>query len=616
MGSIAIPLALLALYAISAGAEQEDTRSDEALVLQAGNFATLVDLELEHADALLKGLAASSSLGDGDLDRFEAEMHRVADVNPAEVIALTTPLGELVRTTWPRVQGKSLNKLDTPELLEIATSKRPGTTNLYRAPSGALRIAVARPVSIHGANGPVDLVLIYALETNELSNILSRAHLAAGAELLVSDRNGTIIASSGNSRARLGRPTTPMLRTYSSAQNSGIYNLATANGLKTSVAFAHSPASGFNVAITVPNDLLFEARWEMLKRILLFALMLSLPGFLLAAFANRRLSAGLRLLNQVRDPGHMKERLNPSGVLEIDSVAVSLVELVAAKAAAAAELMMANIGLEARVNAAVAERTAMAARSVHAQRMQTLGGLTGGVAHDFRNELQIVSSNAALILSDLDDKDCIERSALQLQDVVERGSSVIRRLLTYAREKVLLTTSSDVRSVLDGVVDILVHTMPAQIRVTLDVPAGLPRARADKIHLETVLLNIATNARQAMRSRGVFALTATVENILRPDDRWSGLPAGGYIRIDATDTGIGMSPETLKRAGEPFFTTKDDGTGLGLSMARSFAEQSGGGLFIASTLGQGTTVSLLLPCALDEVTVPEGEDAYDGIQPG
>jgi hypothetical protein len=137
MGSIAIPLALLALYAISAGAEQEDTRSDEALVLQAGNFATLVDLELGHADALLKGLAASSSLGDGDLDRFEAEMHRVADVNPAEVIALTTPLGELVRTTWPRVQGKSLNKPDTPELLEIATSKRPGTTNLYRAPSGA-----------------------------------------------------------------------------------------------------------------------------------------------------------------------------------------------------------------------------------------------------------------------------------------------------------------------------------------------------------------------------------------------------------------------------------------------------------------------------------------------
>jgi signal transduction histidine kinase/CheY-like chemotaxis protein len=609
--SVAIPFVLLSLYAVYAAYEGERARSNELLIRQAGTFATLVDREFDHVDALLSGLGTSSSLARGDLDAFHSEM-QAASTDPDDVIVLATPDGELLRTTYPLPAAGSSGQIQAPELRHIAASAEHGVTNLYRAPtSGALRIAIARPVFPAGPNGAgrsgsngtsgsvAKYVLLYAFSAARFSAALPKQELPSAATAEVADRNGVIVAWSGDGISRIGQPGDPNFLADAAVRPRGIYEMPRG---RASVAFAHASKSGFTVSIAVPSRYLLAARRAMLWRTVLIAAVLSVPGFACALLANRRLSRGLRLLAEVGRPDHPVPDFPPSGVKEIDTAAVILTAAAAAQAQAAAHLQALNSGLEARVTEAVAEREAAMERSIHAQRMEALGGLASGVAHDFGNELQIVSGSAALIRENLDDRTAIERAAKRLEDVVQRGGSVIRRLLSFAREDVLHTTTFDARTMLSDLTEVLVHTLPKQIRVQLTVPENLPPLRADRAQLETVLLNIASNARQAMRAGGIFTLAAHLEraDVDPAAAQTPGQPSGDTIRIDATDTGTGMSPATLARAQEPFFTIKADGTGLGLAMARGFAEQSGGRLGITSTLNVGTTVSLWLPCAAAE----------------
>ncbi|HJS86528.1 MAG TPA: PAS domain-containing protein, partial [Acetobacteraceae bacterium] len=265
------------------------------------------------------------------------------------------------------------------------------------------------------------------------------------------------------------------------------------------------------------------------------------------------------------------------------------------------ELRRLTQSLEARVEAEVAAREAAQARAAHAERMQALGQLAGGIAHDLNNVLQAVQGGTMLIERRARDPESTRRLAKMVLEAVARGASITRRLLSFARRGDLRAEPVDVAALFEGLQDILTHALGASVAVRLDVAPGLPKLLADKGQLETALVNLATNARDAMPDGGTLTLAANSVTVDGDAPHPAGLAHGRYVRVCVKDTGTGMNQATLARVMEPFFTTKPHGkgTGLGLPMAQGFAEQSGGALHVESALGRGTTVTLWLPQAGD-----------------
>ena len=237
-----------------------------------------------------------------------------------------------------------------------------------------------------------------------------------------------------------------------------------------------------------------------------------------------------------------------------------------------------------------------------AQKMETIGQLTGGVAHDFNNLLMVVMGNLDLLRKRLPDDPRLHRLIDNALQGAERGASLTQRLLAFARQQDLRAVPVDLRTLIQGMVDLLERSLGPRVGLRLDLPEGLPPARIDANQLELAILNLAINARDAMPDGGSIDIkVAEYQAINDP-----ALQSGRYLKASVTDTGQGMTPEILKRAIEPFFSSKPlgKGTGLGLSMVHGLAVQLGGALQLTSTVGKGTTATLLLPVA---TAVPEND---------
>jgi PAS domain S-box-containing protein len=244
-----------------------------------------------------------------------------------------------------------------------------------------------------------------------------------------------------------------------------------------------------------------------------------------------------------------------------------------------------------------------------AQKMETIGQLTGGVAHDFNNLLMAVMGNLDLLRKRLPDDPRLRRLIDGALQGAERGATLTQRLLAFARQQDLKAVPIDLRVLLQGMIDLLQRSLGPRVGLRLDVPEGLPPARVDANQLELAVLNLAINARDAMPDGGSIDIRVA-------EYRASGEPAlkaGRYLKLAVIDTGTGMPPEILKRAIEPFFSSKPlgKGTGLGLSMVHGIAVQLGGALQLSSAVGKGTTATLLLPVA---TAAPETESPADTSQ--
>jgi signal transduction histidine kinase/ActR/RegA family two-component response regulator len=254
-------------------------------------------------------------------------------------------------------------------------------------------------------------------------------------------------------------------------------------------------------------------------------------------------------------------------------------------------------GMPTRIAGVIADvslRRAVEDRLRQAQKIEALGQLTGGVAHDFNNLLQVISGGLQLVGRQTDP----ERRAHifnSMRQAVDRGASLCRQLLAFSRRQSLKPEAVNLKRLVGDMRELLNRSLRGDIQIQSAFAERLWHVEVDPGELELVILNLALNARDAMPGGGTIEITARNCPALAEHDL-----AGDFVRLDITDSGVGMTPDTLAHAFEPFFTTKEvgSGSGLGLAQAHGFAKASGGAVRIASTLGRGTLVSLFLPRTL------------------
>lgn len=282
-------------------------------------------------------------------------------------------------------------------------------------------------------------------------------------------------------------------------------------------------------------------------------------------------------------------------------------EVLTQREAVAEELAALNTHLEERVDertralgqandrlaAEVMERERAQNAVIQAQKLEALGRLTGGVAHDFNNVLSVVMGSVELIAL-LSKDEAIKARARTAQAACKRGAKLTGQLLTFARNQSLNLQPVPIRELFSNVCALAMPTLGAGVELISQVGSDVDCVLGDASQLEMALLNLALNARDAMDGRGCIALHASLADPPRGK-----LPPGDYVRIAMSDNGSGMSPEVAAKVFEPFFTTKGvgKGTGLGLSQAYGMAQQSGGAIFIQSKVGSGTTIEIWLRSA-------------------
>ena len=267
-------------------------------------------------------------------------------------------------------------------------------------------------------------------------------------------------------------------------------------------------------------------------------------------------------------------------------------------------LRTANETLEQRVAERTRDHELALAKLHEAQKLETLGQLTGGVAHDFNNLLTPVIGNLDLLRHRLSPNDKSQRLIDAGLQAASRAATLVQRLLAFARRQDLSVRSVNVGSLLDGMKDLIRRSLDPAIEIEIRISPDLPPARVDPNQLELAILNLAINARDAMPRGGKLCIEADGASA-----EGGSLTPGDYVRITVRDSGIGMDQQTLARAIEPFFSTKGvgKGTGLGLSMVHGLAAQLGGSLNLTSSPGAGTTAEIWLPRATEAASAEDLE---------
>lgn len=255
---------------------------------------------------------------------------------------------------------------------------------------------------------------------------------------------------------------------------------------------------------------------------------------------------------------------------------------------------------------------------LHHQKLDAIGQLSGGIAHDFNNILSIIGGNLEMIAA-AEQTPASTRALLRARDAIERAARITHRLLAFARRQPLEPEPIDLNEALLGIEEMLRRALGETVSLELDLEADPAVVEADMDQLETAILNLAINAKDAMPNGGRIVIETDTVSISDDPRMIQEVPPGRYVCVSVSDNGHGMSPELLARAIEPFFTTKDvgQGTGLGLSMVYGFLKQLGGHARIYSEVARGTRVSLYFPLsdlmdgaviAPKELSLPFGND--------
>jgi signal transduction histidine kinase len=612
----ALPLVALAGVAIISFIDFQRAQLENEVAGEVNGIVNDVDRQIRAVQVELKMLASLPSVQSGDLAVFAEQLRAAVRVYGTALVLLDIHGQHLINTNRPF--GEPLPRATNTEMYDrVVASGLPQVSDLVigatlRQPLIAVGVPVMR-------DGRVAYVLSMGIKPEVFSDVLlSQKNLALEAipptwTIAIVDKKGIILARNKNLDQFLGKPVAPLLRTaiLSSTRDTWIDNI-TSDGVPVYSTYRTSAPTGWSVAIGVPREFVdgpLQHAWMLAVGGGITFVALSLVLAYWMAQAIRRPVDKLAAMAKEMGSGEAVGRLY-TGVRELNLVGDALYD-------AASRLLHHREHLEEVVAQRTQEladvnnqlRTEIEAREqaqitlLQAQKMEAIGQLTGGIAHDFNNLLTVACGALDTLSVRIPDETNL-RLVRSAQSAMWRGATLTRALLAFARKQRLKPVLADLNSVILEMSEMLRRTLGPSIEIRHDLAAGLWPILIDIGQIETALLNVAINARDAMPGGGTLSIkTANVGNGL-PEE----VAARDCVLVSVGDTGTGMSPEVMKRAFDPFFTTKEfgKGTGLGLSMVFGVVHQSGGTVCLRSQAGNGTTVLIYLPRATGTCASPDG----------
>lgn len=585
--AILLPALATGGLAMATAYGRETAALEQTLKETTRALSLVIDRELALREALAWSLSDAPSLSLPDLAAFDVQARSATRTSGGWVVVTEHPLTgqapwQIVNTSVP--PGRPLPGGQRLSQFDGWSDRSAAVSDLFKGPvSGDWVVAVSVPSQ--RMRDASRLAVSVAMKSDALQRLLEEQRLPPDWTAAVIDRGGHIVARQPNSGQWRGQLATEDVRRRIVAGEDGLFQSRTLDGRSTTAHLSRSPSYGWTFIIGVPDAVRVASLRQSLRDVALAAAALVALAGLLAYFAGRRIADHVtRLAETARllEAGH-RGAYRETGVAELDAIGRTLVS-------ASARIHGASELLERKVDAAVAEAKQVQARLALSQRLEALGRLTGGVAHDVNNLLGVIT-NSVFVLQRLDDAG---RGSVQMHAIrraVETGRQLTQKLLAFAGRRTVSPEAMSLHVWLPGAISLLRSLLRPGIDVAIDIAEDTPAVTVDAAELELALLNVFVNASDAMPGGGRVRVAA---GRVGADVSPLGVEA---VLIEVSDSGEGIPPELIDRVFEPFFTTKDvtRGSGLGLSQVYGCFTAHGGTARIRSVAGQGTTVSMFLP---------------------
>ncbi|MEP7208400.1 MAG: ATP-binding protein [Casimicrobiaceae bacterium] len=577
--AVFIPITIAAVIGIVMQYARERAAVEQSMRETTRALALVVDREIGKREVIARMLADSPYLDSGDFVRFHQQARQAVAGSGAWVV-LADRERQIVNTAVPFGTSLPIGAEDQSRVFDFVTEGAvlTGVTmgRLTQLPAASIRVPVRR-------DGQILYNVAVRIRPDELQQILKDQNAPAGWVSAIIDRDSRIIARVPNPERWVGSLATPDVRAAIERRSAGFIESVTLDGSRVIASYNTSPVYGWTSIMGAPKQVLGRSIERSLTELIGVAFAFLALAVLIAIWMGRRIAAPLTALSSTAASLERGEPVTPArtGIRECDDVSAALAD-------ASVRIRSASGELERRVADAVATTEQAQVQLAAGQRLEALGRLTGGVAHDFNNLLAVLNNNLFLLANRVD---APELAAMRR--AVNTGVRLTRQLLAFSRRQSLQPQQLALDVQLPAIVELITSTLGRNIEIEVDIAPDLPAVEVDAAELELALINLAMNAKDAMPDGGTLSIRARASHA-DPD-----VEGGDAVAISVHDSGAGFAPEVLTRAFEPFFTTKPagQGTGLGLSQVHGFCTQSGGKARIASTLGKGTTVTLVLPAA-------------------
>jgi signal transduction histidine kinase len=591
---LALPLNLVIVGVIWNLVQRANEVQRTSLLYAARSIAAAVDAELGKYVALVEALSRSPALLDDNLGAFEAEARRVLPAGGDAWVLVSDTNGQQLMNTFAQ-PGQPLPHRNPIAIAALHRAFSTGSiviTDLLRGPITQDWLAnIEAPIFKRGL--PYRGLAIVVRHT-QFVRLLSAQDIPRNWLAGIMDGQDRFIARAPQGATEVGQLASQGWR--ATRGQPGLFEFPSIEGDPLIAANAQPSISNWKLGVAVKKAELHEAAWFTVRWAVLLGAGLSGASLLLAWSLARQIT---RPINELRlafadvsaEPGKPLV-IGPPEILDLqDTLHRATVERINSNQA----LMSALSNLEREM----ALREEAQAALTQSQRMEAIGQLAGGIAHDFNNILAAISSNLDVVtLRSADEK---TRNVIQdAMDAIQMGANLTRRLLVLSSRREVGLERLDLNDRVTGTIELLRRSLGEQVTVSLRLSPDPCQTSANPGDVDNAILNLAINARDAMPSGGMLTIeTRLVSLDADVAGRIANARPGEYVMLTVSDTGCGMSPEVLKHAMEPFFTTKDPGkgTGLGLATIHSTVRRSGGFVAIDSTKAEGTSVHLYFPKA-------------------